>query len=833
MWYGLVSLCALFGALLVLSAPALAAAPIISEEALSSVDATEATIRAQINAEGSSTQYWVRYGTSEAYEFETPHVSVGAPVGPVGVVVHLTKLLPSTLYHFRFFAENVLGVSEGADVPFTTGAFAGSSTAVLPDKRAYELVSPLGNEGEVYVPIGPPPRPEDIMTARLFQASAGGDSVAYQAEAAVLGGNGATGPGEGNQWLATRSAEGWNTSDITPSSSGVETVYEGFSSDLSSGILQTDVQPPLTSGAPVDCKVLYSRSSSGGALQALLTATVTPGNCGHPHFAGASADGMQVLLQTEAALTEGAEEAEFPEGHEKHSALEPESGEPCQFSCNLYAALGGQLRLVNVLPDGESVSNATFGGVSGSENPPDFSNAISADGSRVFWTDTRPGPELEHIYLRKNAGRPASPLGPNNACTVPTDACTIPVSEGTAKYWTATSDGAYAYYTENEALWRFDTVAQTRERLASEGLKGEGAGVQGVIGANQSSEDGTYLYFVATGVLAANVNGHGEEAQAGAGKENLYELHDGVTKFIATLAPEDDNLRAINVNNLEQFGDWQPNLGGRTAEVTPDGRHLVFESIRSLTNYDNVNAVTRARDVEVFVYTAGTGRLVCASCSPTGVAPQIDEGNERRTALPVTQRDTYTSRWISQDGSRVFFNSYQPLTPQDANRVQDVYEWEREGTPSCPNATSASGGCVFLLSGGDSGDRSYFVDADADGTNVFFTHRGRLGHTGVPQEKMSLYDARVGGGFPEPSLACEGTGCQGVPPAPPIFAAPPSATFSGTGNFLPPPSGAKPKSKSKLARCKKDFVRKHGKCVKKPKAKKRAKKAKKSAKGRK
>jgi hypothetical protein len=48
---------------------------------------------------------------------------------------------------------------------------------------------------------------------------------------------------------------------------------------------------------------------------------------------------------------------------------------------------------------------------------------------------------------------------------------------------------------------------------------------------------------------------------------------------------------------------------------------------------------------------------------------------------------------------------------------------------------------------------------------------------------VKLYDARVGGGFPESSLACTGTGCQGVPPGPPIFATPSSVTFSGVGNF--------------------------------------------------
>jgi hypothetical protein len=189
-------------------------------------------------------------------------------------------------------------------------------------------------------------------------------------------------------------------------------------------------------------------------------------------------------------------------------------------------------------------------------------------------------------------------------------------------------------------------------------------------------------------------------------------------------------------------------------------------------------------------------------------------------------------RWISEDGNRVFFDTPEPLIAQDTNRQQDVYEWEREesgsGGGSCPQQIPprASGGCVFLLSGGSSSYPSLLVDADATGDNVFFETRGQL----VPRDhndNLKLYDARIGGGFPETSLACTGTGCQGVPPAPPIFATPSSATFNGVGNF-PPPTPLKAKPKSKLAKCAKGYLKKKNKCVKKPK-KSRSKKAKKAS----
>ena len=76
---------------------------------------------------------------------------------------------------------------------------------------------------------------------------------------------------------------------------------------------------------------------------------------------------------------------------------------------------------------------------------------------------------------------------------------------GPAEYWTATPDGRFAYYTEEGELWRFDTQANTRERITA-----EGASVLGVIGTNKVGEDGAFLYFVAEGVLAANQNAEGQ-----------------------------------------------------------------------------------------------------------------------------------------------------------------------------------------------------------------------------------------------------------------------------------------------------------------------------------
>jgi hypothetical protein len=852
------------------------AAPTIAGEIATAIGATTATVSSQIAPGALPTRYHVEYlteaqfnshGWSEATRVPTSDAELAAARTPVPVREELGGLQPGTPYRFRFVASNSLAEAGivGEDAKFTT-ATSGASTSGLPDGRVYELVSTSGNLGELYAPEAPEVAIADIATERPFQAAVDGHAVAYVGEPAASGGNGGTGAGEGNEWLATRTSTGWTTSVITPQSES-ETSYLTFSRDLSTGILETSVQPPLTPDAPANCEALYSRASGSGTYRALFTTTNTPGNCGGPGFAGASAGEVHVIFQSEAALTEGAQEAtELPPGHAVHhgNASGAGLGSPCEFGCNLYDSVAGKLRLVNFLPEGQAVANATFGGyASGTKTKPDFSNAISADGSHIFWTDTQAGPNFEHVYVRENA------------------TSTVKVSgEAAAEYWTATPDGRYAFYTEGGILYRFDTETEERLPITSAPYTTKGHGdttsgstsitaltvsagefklgqhvfgqgipigttvlavsagsielsqeavttgttvalssggpeVQGVIATNQTGPDGTYLYYVAE---------DGELATAGApgvnGQPNLYLRHEtgpneSTTTLIATLATADNEQLASPLSG-EEGGDWVPNLGNRTAEVTPDGLHLIFESTRSLTGYNNAKAVAEnAGGVEVFTYDAATGRTACASCNPSGAPPEIPE-QRLSTLLPVSSgSDTYMRRWISADGRRVFFETKQPLVSADRNQVRDVYEWEQEGTPGCPVATSLYGGCVFLLSGGNSNERSFLIDADAAGDNVFFTHRGQLGNAEGTNGKNELYDARVNGGFPQTTLACSGTGCQGVPPAPPLFATPSSVTFNGAGNYPPqaPPKGktAAQLRAEKLAKALKACRKKHGK----------------------
>ena len=330
---------------------------------------------------------------------------------------------------------------------------------------------------------------------------------------------------------------------------------------------------------------------------------------------------------------------------------------------------------------------------------------------------------------------------------------TVQVSEGPAQLWTASVGGGYAFYTEGGKLWSFDVDSETREEVA--GSKG---GVQSVVGVNETGEEGAYAYFISQEALGNEENA--EKQKAVVGDDNLYisepdPEHAGrhVTRFIGALT------------------------GLPNAQVSPDGRALVFMSAVNLTGHSYPGEGSE----EVYAYQAEGSRLFCVSCRP-----QASGGR-----LPPS------GRWISEDDGRVFFESEAPLVAQDVNDVTDVYEWERDGTSDCHEIE----GCDYLISDGLEAT-AFFADASANGNDVFIATRQRL----LPEDQneiVDLYDARVDGLLPVAPPVCSGTGCQGVPAPVPIFATPSSLTFNGVGNFSPPSSPTGVSKRKSLTRAQK------------------------------
>ena len=295
--------------------------------------------------------------------------------------------------------------------------------------------------------------------------------------------------------------------------------------------------------------------------------------------------------------------------------------------------------------------------------------------------------------------------------------------------------------------------------------------VQGVV---QVSEDGSYVYFVADGKLAA-----------GAVKEapNLYVSHDGgAPVFIATLSTNDAS-------------DWERGPGAGTAVLTPGGTRLAFASEESLTGYDNQQAehgecegpfgsdvpeTGHGKCREVYLFDAETDALVCASCDPSGARPLGNASLSTSGYQKGGGTSDYRPRDLLEDGS-LFFNSADALVAHASDGRQNVYEYEN--------------GHIFPISNVAGGYASFFLDASANGRDVFFATSDQL----VRQDtgnNVVVYDARAGGGFPAPATVqtcSNGDSCK--PPVSPQPAFPSrgagSAAIFGEDNVVPPPAPSK------------------------------------------
>jgi hypothetical protein len=791
--------------------------PGTGSESASQIGETGEKLSGTVNPEGQAItdcdfEYSI-YGTQAGvYPQSAPCRQASAEIGSgnnaVSVSAEVSGLRPGSTYHFRLKASNANGTAHGRDETFTVEQSLVTALS-LPDDRAYELVSTIPG-AEVDPPASGEPISYELKLGEIhgntggYRAAGNGETVAYVGgpSPSGVGGTGVSHNTDGNHYLAEREATGWTDANIEPDPANPP--MEDLSSDLSLQIFASyDASFKAAHGGPADClgsggDVVYVRSGGIGSptFSPLFTSTEGPNEC-YAEEAGISADDSHILLDSPFALTPGSSRVSQGEGG------------------NLYDSVGGRLLQVNILPDGhpQPQPNATFGSFTGSVspfNPGDYKGAISADGSRVIWTDLNTG----IVYVRENDVQGEEECTP--APQAANKACTVQVSAGSARYWDATPDGRYVYYVEAGELLRFDTLAQTRDAIA-----GLGAEVQGMVGINEAGEDGGYVYFVADGVLTgANAEGKRPTAE----QPNLYMAHNGQDKFIATLASSDNEFIGTS-NGSENAGDWRTQPGRRTAEVASNGQGVSFMSTLPLTGYDNRGVISEneqeelfyGNQSEVFVFQLSTGRIACISCNPTGAPPAPTAESwesERGGYVSISGASTFMPRWINADGTQVYFNTSQPLVSRDTNHRQDLYEWQSDGSGGCTREE----GCVELLSGGDAPADAYFLDASASGADVFFTSREQL----VPEardETVKVYDARVGGGFPHTSLACTGTGCQGVAPAPPIFATPASVTFAGVGNFPPAPT-VKTKSKPKnTAKCKRGLTKKKGKCVKQLKKK--------------
>lgn len=723
----------------------------------------------------------------------------------------LVALIGVALVALATFAAQSWGSAGCHNEQFRTGLGAN-----LPDCRAYEQVSPQeksagGVDGGLAAVTHPGPE----------QAADNGESVTYESQTAFAGAD----PQSAllsNQYLSKRTPSGWITTAISPPQelengkinispgSIYYTLFQGFGSNLEYGYLSA-ANPAPVANAPAGYSMPYLRNSFTGKY-ALLAETAPPVVAPLPatccrglqtHYQGMTADGSHVIFEANDALVPGAFEGEE----------------------NLYEWNEGTLELVNVLPNG-TVEHGIFGMNGWVKFAPELvDHALSRDGRRVFWSTNGPRPiggeqgegTEGQVYMREIT--PSGPRTVDISATQKTNGTGPeghdPGGTGQGQYWAANAEGTLVYLTSpeqltNEAtatyrplkfvtgtspviegdLYQYNAGTGKLTDLTVDKNVGERAGVQGVIGA---SEDGSYVYFAAKGVLA---NGAVATSSNDFRAANIYVWHDGEIKFIGTTDAHSQYL-------FGEDEEWGGEAGAVGARVSPNGKYLAFTSVSQFGSHNTEPATTEAcvpkvgseivrnylnnftdngtKCTQVYVYDAATAELTCASCTPGGLPSTGDSyvphgiGLE---ALPGWQTSSDQQRYLSSDG-RLFFESSAGLASGDTNGSEDVYEWEPPGVGGCSGAKP----CLSLVSGGVSTRESQFVDADATGSNVFFTTFDQLaGSDG--DEHQDLYDARVDGGFAAPQAPpCQGEACRpAVAPAPAIYGAPTSQAFSGVGN---------------------------------------------------
>jgi hypothetical protein len=230
------------------------------------------------------------------------------------------------------------------------------------------------------------------------------------------------------------------------------------------------------------------------------------------------------------------------------------------------------------------------------------------------------------------------------------------------------------------------------------------------------------------------------------------------------------------------------------SRLNPDGSVLLFQSRADLDGYDPEGFA------QVYRYDSVAGRLHCISCNPTKV-PATADAALASFALGILEPPPFSAFGfvpnLRPDGKRAFFESTEALVSFDTDKVRDVYEWEAQGVGSCDRP----GGCVYLITSGRSARDNYLYGHSQSGDDVYFTTGDVL--TGFDAGgTLSIYDARVGGGFAEPETPiCEGEGCKPDLTPPPSLPSSESGARPQSGNVKSCPKGKRKVKKNGQVRC--------------------------------
>ncbi len=769
--------------------------PEIQGQVISDISDTEAIFRASVNPHALETHYHFDFISQADFEANGDEFGVGTRSTPapdaragngasfVAVAAAVAGLIPGTTYHVRLVASNCEDPNaiagdcltegsgdpggEGTDAVFTTYLPASGG---LPDQRGYELVTPPETGG--YVPTMNELGFSNIGSGAAFLtdfAAPGGERLLFGIEGGSL--PGLAGGGFHDTYEAHRESVGgygrW------------ETTFNGISGD--------EVREPTPNGFSADHNFSFWAVVEGAVAEqgnyilrsgGILDPACAPQAAGRLELIGCGSLGTDPYASG-GWISLGAGHVIFSTLNQvarDAQRLEPQAP-PTSTGAVYDRTPDGVTHVVSLKPDGgsfEAGESARYLGASTDGTAVAFEVGDTlyvrldneetvkvAEGGQKFGGLSQDGSEV--VYLKPDPTEPALdgsiiPQGEIFVCKVREDSCgsTTQVGSGPQSVLVNVSpEGSRIYFAEDGDLFLWD-------------------------------ESGTQLIAELDLSDIIGHQGHGERLAGGLGLWVPY-----------VVAPNPE--------------PWQ-GPASDPSRTTVDGSVFVFESRSNLSDYDSDG------HSEVYRYDVATDALSCLSCNPTGIKASSDAQLEsdppaQFVSLPPVNALSRIAN-VTSNGKRVFFQSSERLVLGDIDGKLDIYEWQAAGEGGC----ARQGGCIHLVSSGQSASDDYLYAMTPDGRDVFFETGDQL----VPRDKEaapSIYDAREGGGeAPEaaPSLPCEGEACQS-PTGAPAEKAPASSNFEGAGNQ----PGRRCGRKKHKARAKRG-ARCAGKTAKKPKHGKKA-----------
>jgi hypothetical protein len=571
-------------------------------------------------------------------------------------------------------------------------------SAALPDCRAYELVTPAEANGRLIEPLNTfNLAVEKVLSSELV--SPAGDSVAFLTFMSPLTEiRGATGVAD--VYEAGRTAGGWTTARrLTPSGfqmnlaipGGVspEHSYSVSTSDDTFSPLQIEGRPTVYLGNPDGSFELVGLGSLGSEP--------------YPEVRYLSEGGEHIVFSTGSAVSPtGVEQSIwcFGNPHCKVTRLEP-NAPPTGTGAVYDRSADGETHVVSLLP----------GGATPAAGEQAFYKGTSKDGTAVAFT-------IEGVlYIRIDNEE------------------TYEVAAGEPTYAGISDEARYVFYVAGGNINRFDTQTEADIQVNATG-DGRIVNVSG---------DGSHVYFISE----SQIGGEGQ-----AGQPNLYVWSGTAPEYIATVAASDLERTSGKLNGFPALTNWttwvtnqpkngfQQGPGNDSSRSTPDGSVLVLESKAQLTAYDNDG------HTEIYRYDDTDKSLACVSCSRLA-EPATDDA--RLQELRLINGPTIIHN-VSDDGSRVFFESEEALVEGDTDGINDIYEW-REG--------EGGGSGLGLISSGQSSEYppppefpaaqipapNLLLAVTPDGDDVVFLSQDALVPEAPQGGAVQIYDARAGGGF--------------------------------------------------------------------------------------